>query len=300
MARLSVLLPILLSIAAFILSLLVLLAGKSESFLPNVYLLRLDTSQIQPANLDLDAITDDILPDGIDLPVSLEDIPDNIVNSLAQTTAKRLGLADFYTSHIMNYCSGVYTDAGDSDPNTNETHTTYCSPVDGLHAFNPIEIFERELVPGVTIQDLGIPQQVIDGVETLAAAYKAMFITLVVGVALSGLSLIFAILIGWKESRLIAFIATIVALLATLSLAAAAAIATAISVKLKDVVNDEAGSRINIWAENDGGKLMGMAWAAVASMLVVTVYWLVGCCCGPRSKRHDRRMREKEMVMNRA
>lgn len=194
----------------------------------------------------------------------------------------------------------MYTDAGDSDPNTNDTRTTKCSDVDGLKPFNPIEIFERELVPGVSVSDLGIPQEVTDNVETLAAAYKALFLTLVIGIALAGLSLVFALVVGWKESRLIAFLAAIVALLAFLSLGASAAIATVIATMLVDIVNKEAGPRINIWAENDGGKYMGMAWAGVASILVVTIYWLAGCCCGPRSNRHDRRAREKEMALNRA
>lgn len=286
--RISVIIPILLTVVAFICSLLVLIAGRDTDFLTHIYLLRLDTSQIKPSGLDVD-IGDLASRFGFDLPDNFENfnLPDSLVDTFAQTTAKKLGLRDFYTSHVMNYCEGFITDKGDNDPLTNDTVTTYCSPVDGLYAFNPVDIFETELLPGITPSDIGIPSQVEDGARTLAVAYKVMFITYAIGVAIAGLSLLLAITIGWRESRGLALALAIIATLGLLCLIVASGIATAIAIKLRNILNDWLIDSVNVRASNDGGYFLGMTWAAVAAMFFVVVYWSWGCCCarGSRSRR---------------
>lgn len=266
--------------------------------------MQLDTSEIQPSglNLDLESITSslpipvDKIPPGI-----IDAIPDELIDELAQTAAKQLGLKDYYDSHIMNYCSGVIVLTGESDDGTDEVgkekQTTYCSPVDGLYAFNPVDIFQTELIAGVTVNDLGIPSQVEDGAEALAIAYKVMFITYVVGVALSGLCVVLSLTVGWMETRAVAAIVGILSILAALSLAIGAAIATAIAIKLRDVFNDNMGDRLNVWAEHDGGKFMGLSWAAVFSMVVAMFYWAFGCCCGAGRRRRERREARKQEQM---
>ena len=139
MARFSVIIPILLSAAAFVMSLMVLLAGKDPNFLPSVYLFRvglsfssfhdhvphsyprrskdssqltlkhaqLNTSNIKPSGLNLDyssIISSFPIPTN-DIPTSIIDqVPSSVIDELAQTAAKKLGLKDYYYSHIMNYC----------------------------------------------------------------------------------------------------------------------------------------------------------------------------------------------------
>lgn len=309
MVRFSVIIPVLLSTAAFVMSVMVLLAGKSTDFLPNVYLLRLDTSNIKPSglNLDLNSIVSS-LPIPVDeIPQSIIDsVPDSILDELAQTAAKQLGLKDFYDSHIMNYCSGVVVLTGDPDgsgpqPATgNETQTTYCSPIHGLYAFNPVDIFKTELIDGVTINDLGIPSDVENGAKALALAYKVMFICYTTGVALSGLCILLGLTIGWMESRAVAAIVGMLSILAALALGIGAGIATAISIKLKDVFNQYMGERVNVWANNDGGKFMGLSWAAVFAMVLAMIYWAFGCCCGGSAgarRRERREQRKQEQMM---
>jgi len=276
-------------------SLMVLLAGKDTDFLPNTYILRLDTSDIKPSNLnlDLDSLVSSLPFSPEDLPEGYtDDLPDDVIDELAQTAAKLLGLKDFYDSHIMNYCSGVETTDGDSE-------ITYCSPVHGLYAFDPVAILETELIAGVSITDLGIPSQVEDGAKALAVAYKAMFICYVVGIALSGLCVLLSLTIGWLESRAVAGIAGILSILAALALGVGAAIATAIAVILKDVINKNMGDRLNVWAKNDGGKFMGLSWAAVFAMFVAMIYWGIGCCCCSGSAaRRRKEKREQEQMMS--
>ncbi|KAF8460527.1 actin cortical patch SUR7/pH-response regulator pali [Kalaharituber pfeilii] len=281
MVRISVVIPILLSAAAFICALLALLSGKDTNTLTNVYILR-----VRLPNNFVDEIPDELL----------DNIPDSLLDSLAQTAAKELGLRDFYTSHVMNYCSGFTVLTGDPDgdgpqPATgNRSETTFCSPIEGLYAFNPVDIFRTELIPGVTVSDLGIPEDVETGARALAAAYKAMFITFLIGIILAGLSVIFGLLIGWNDSRGIAAGMGFLALIATLALAIASAIGTALAVKLRDILNDHMEA-INVRAEHDGGKFMGLSWASVAAMLLALIYWCFGCCFGGSAKRRRQERR---------
>lgn len=309
MVRFSAIIAVLLSAAAFVMALLVLLAGKDTNFLTDVYLLRLDTSNIKPSglNLDLSSIISSLPIPVNDIPKSIIDqVPNSLIDELAQTAAKELGLKDYYDSHIMNYCSGVVVLTGDPDgsgpqPATgNDTITTYCSPVNGLYAFNPVDIFKTELIDNVTINDLGIPSNVETGARALAVAYKVMFICYTIGVALSGLCVLLGLTVGWMETRAVAAILGILSVLAALALGIGAGIATAISVKLKDVINQYMGPKVNVWANNDGGKFMGLSWAAVFAMVLAMFYWAFGCCFGGSTgvrRRERREQRKQEQMM---
>lgn len=67
------------------------------------------------------------------IPVS---VPDSIlINSIAQT----LGLHDFYTVGLWNYCEGY-----------NGQGTTECSPTQTMYWFNPVEILQSQLLSGAT------------------------------------------------------------------------------------------------------------------------------------------------------
>lgn len=303
MVRFSVIIPVLLSAAAFVMSLLVLLAGKDPSFLPSVYLFRLDTSNIKPSGLNLNysSIISSLPIPSSDIPKSIIDqVPSSLIDELAQTAAKQLGLKDYYYSHIMNYCSGVVVLTGDPDgsgpkPATgNGTKVTYCSPIHGLYAFNPVDIFKTELISNYTISDLGIPTDVEDGAKALAVAYKAMFICYIIGVALSGFCVLLGLTVGWMETRAVAAIVGLLSIITALALAVGAGIATAISIKLKNVFNQYMGSKVNVWADNDGGRFMGLSWAAVLAMVLAMIYWTFGCCCGGSAGRRRRERREQK------
>lgn len=196
----------------------------------------------------------------------------------------------------MNYCSGVMIETG--NPPVNSTQTTYCSPVVGLYAFDPVDIFQTQLIPGYTINSLGIPDQVRTGAHALAVAYKVMFICTVIGVALSGFCVLLGLLVGWMESRGIAAFIGLISTLAVIALAGGAAVATAIAVKLKDVINQYMGASLNVWANNDGGKLIGLAWASVFAMFLTMIYWTSACCCGRGASRRRQRREQRKQEMS--
>ena len=60
-------------------------------------------------------------------------------NILVNSIARSIGLHDFYTVGLWNYCEGYF-----------DTGVTYCSKPQTLFAFNPLEIIMNELLSGST------------------------------------------------------------------------------------------------------------------------------------------------------
>ena len=197
----------------------------------------------------------------------------------------------------MNYCSGVAIltedDGNANTPRGTQLQTTYCSPIDGLYAFDPVAIFQTQLIAEYTINDIGIPAEVKKGAEALALAYNVMFLAYTIGIGVSGLCLVLSLTVGWMESRVVAWVLGILSLMGAVSLAVGAGIATAIAITLRDVFNQHMGEKVNVWAKHDGGLFMGLSWAAATTMVVAWVYWMIGCC-GRGSEERARRREEKK------
>lgn len=84
-----------------------------EPVLTSIWFIRLDLSSIVPASV----------PDAV------------LLNTIAQT----LGLHDFYTVGLWNFCEGYLYDG-----------VTHCSDPQALYWFNPVEILLNELLAGAT------------------------------------------------------------------------------------------------------------------------------------------------------
>lgn len=87
------------------------------STLNKIYFLKLDISNIIPVSV----------PNAV------------LINSIAQS----LGLHDFYTVGLWNYCQGY-----------NGQGTTSCSNTETLYWFNPVEIIQSQLLAGATSEFL--------------------------------------------------------------------------------------------------------------------------------------------------
>ena len=97
----------------------------------------------------------------------------------------------------MNYCEG------DRDSDNNEKIKN-CTRQRGMFTFDPVNVFEEELLQGVTLGDLGVNTQDLDSaVHVLNVAYRTMFVTYCIGIAAAAISMILGSL-GFFESRLIA------------------------------------------------------------------------------------------------
>jgi len=113
------------------------------------------------------------------------------INHAITDFARSLGIHDFYSAHLLNYCEGYYTPTAvansTSHPNKN---VTKCSNHTALFHFDPTTIVQNELKTGVSLQDLHWPSAIQDGMRALEAASKVMVVLYYVGIAVTGLAVI--------------------------------------------------------------------------------------------------------------
>lgn len=298
MFRCTAIFPVLLSLAAFVLSVLVLLAGGNRGFLPDVYVIKIDTSQIGTnSNITQLLVAAGINPNDTGI-AALDSILANLseqeVGQLLNTAAHELGLHDFYTAHTLTWCEGTLL-SPDANANTTSTpatanatagaieKVTSCSAPTFPFAFDPVRILETELLKGLTLAQVGFPTAEVDNVtRALQMAYKAMSICYLVGAILAGLAVLTG-LCGFAASRPVEMLNQLLGMLSFLALGVASGIATAIAIKARDVFNQKAAA-VNVSAEAST-KFLAMTWAATAAMLVVVLLWCCVCCCGSHSRR---------------
>ncbi|KAI5810529.1 actin cortical patch SUR7/pH-response regulator pali [Pyronema omphalodes] len=295
MIRLAAIFPIALSIAAFILSLLTLLSGKDPKFLTDVFILRVNTTQIG-TNVDIPSLlsTAGINPGNSAVDAVLSRLPSGEIGNILNTAARNLGLHDYYSAYPSTYCRG--SSIQDNNSHSTRELITNCTTPQFPFEFDPVAILESDLLKGVTLEQLNFPTQDVNRVvNALKTAYKVMNILYLVGVILAGVSILTG-LAGFMASRLLEFLNQLVAFLALLALGVASAIATVFATRVRDIFNQKA-AQINVSADRSG-KFLGMTWAAVACLLLVVMSWCVVCCCGRHRGRgkegvyEEREMRE--------
>ncbi|CUS11597.1 unnamed protein product [Tuber aestivum] len=290
--RFSAIVPIALSIAAFILALLVLFAGRDNGFLGDTYITKLalhllptrtcihERHQIDTSNLGGEGTSLNSSSTGIS---ALDNILNSASRDIINSTASRLGLHDFYKVFVMNYCEG------ERDSNENEK-TTNCTKQKGMFTFDPVGVFEEELLQGVTLQDLGVDTQDLDtAVNVLKVAYRTMFVTYCIGIATAGVAIILGFL-GFYESRLSACANWLFAVISFLFLGVASGIGTTVGVKIRDAINREMGEiGVRAYISN---RYLGMTWAAVICMLIVTFFWCGACFSRRKYRNHSKDLNE--------
>ena len=135
------------------------------------------------------------------------------INGAVNDIAKVIGIHDFYSAHILDYCevhlrrSPLYTTPGLTSfqgfyiPTAvaNETihptkNLTRCSNHTALFHFDPTAILQSELRSGVSLSDLNWPSSIQKAINTVAIASKVMFVLYCVGAAFAGLAIIGAII----------------------------------------------------------------------------------------------------------
>jgi hypothetical protein len=210
------------------------------------------------------------------------------LNNFASSLAKDLGLKDFYSAHLMDYCSGSYTPG--PVPNATlkkssiDRNVTFCSNRTAMFTFDPTTALQQSLNASgsvITLSQLDWPKEIEDGIKTLRTAWKAAFILYCMGIGFIFLTLIASALWIGNVSRGTAALVIALASLAWICLGIASAIMTAVAVKGHDII-DKYGKVIGVSADRGNG-FLGMTWAATGCMVVAA---LVGCAgCFIRSKR---------------
>jgi len=280
--RLTSLLTLACAIAAFVLSLLCLLAGDKRSFLQNTDLLTLNISQIGHGSLFDTSDGDGGLLSTLGNDIQ-QDI-NNIIDDVTTDIASLLGLPDFFAVHVSDFCSGEYSN---STAKHTKKNVTECSKSTLSFHFQPTQYVQQHLPDGITLDDIHWPSAVTDAERTLKVVSRVMIIFYIVGIVFSGLAIITALLGLFTDGRLSAFVNWLVDVLAFLTLGVASAVATAVIVIAVNRINkytDEVGIHAN-----KGGRFLGMTWAATAVMLLASLVSIVQCCVGRRKpKRYEK------------
>ncbi|KAL5116280.1 hypothetical protein ACEQ8H_005838 [Pleosporales sp. CAS-2024a] len=287
--RPTALIPVLCCIAALVLSFLCLFAGHKASYMEHYHLLTLNTSLLGETLLNDTRSTNT----GNTITNLLNSIPNAIegaINDQIGEITARIGIEDFYSMHMLDYCYGQYVpgEVANATLKQSEIHknVTGCSASKAMYKFDPTQIVQDALnkTTGnrVTLDDLRWPDDIRTGTRALNALMAAMFVLYVVAICFIFVALAAAILAVLASGRLSACVNFLVATLALLAIGLASALVTAVMVRATDLIN-KYGNRIGIVATR-GGKFLALTWAATALMLIVVLLWIVEFCIGRRRR----------------
>lgn len=214
------------------------------------------------------------------------------INSDVASIAKELGLHDFYSAHILDYCEGYYTPGPVPNATLSKSkihnNVTSCSNKTAMYNFNPQNTLQKELNnsghSNIDLNDLDWPSDINKGLHALKIAQEAMFVLYCIGIGFIAVALLLGLLALFFDGRLSAFINVLVDWLAFLAIGLASAIATAIIDKSAHTIN-KYGNDVGI-AANKGTKFLILTWVATAVMLVASFVWCFDCIVG--RKQHKR------------
>lgn len=311
--RLLPIVPFVLALVAFILGFLCIFAGNKTDFMQDYAVLTLNISRIgqdlSVSNLfDRRQFLDSLSDLGDDIKDSASEVTDDVqeaiegkvgnitdtvkgevqelANDAAASIASGLGLRDFYTVHIMNYCQGYYTPG----PVKNETvddiskNVTSCKDPSAMFAFDPTEALVANLnETGQLSEDranqilsaINWPESLEDGLDDLKAVFKAQFVLYCIAIGFTFFTMLSCVFWFLKDGRLGPLTNIIFATLAFLFMGIASAIGTAIAVKGANTIN-KYGNRIGIEGQRGNG-FLGLTWAATGCLFVAAIAGCLGC-----------------------
>ncbi|KAI5359779.1 hypothetical protein Slin14017_G093400 [Septoria linicola] len=219
--------------------------------LNKIYFIKLDISDIIPVSV----------PNAV------------LINSIAQS----VGLHDFYTVGLWNYCEGY-----------NGQGTTSCSTPQTLYWLNPIEIIQSQLLAGATI---ALPAEINNILDLIRLVSNWMF-----GLFLTGICLDFIVMFLLPLSvftRWLSLPLSIITFLAALLTTAASIIATVMFIIMQNVITG--ATELNIRA-SIGTQMFVFMWIAAGASVIAFIIQMGMCCCcaSRRDVRSGRRTGSKK------
>lgn len=154
-----------------------------------------------------------------------------------------------------------------------------------MYAFDPVQIFQDELLQG---QSVTVPQSVQDDLGKVRTASRWMFALYMVAVILLAIT----VLVGLTTlcTRVGSVITTIVSFLGLLFVTAASLVAQIMFVIYRNAINNTI-TQLNVSADL-GTTMFAFSWTAVAAALIAFIGFTFGICCGTGEHRRGWR-REK-------
>nr|OQO31186.1 hypothetical protein B0A51_01565 [Rachicladosporium sp. CCFEE 5018] len=286
--RFLAILPVLLSTAALILTTLCLFAGSRPGFMEDYALVTLNTSRI--GQNVLNTTSSESSNPFISFIDNVTNSIESEINEGLNSFAKGLGLHDFYSAHILDFCEGFYTPTDMPNATVSKSdikkNVTDCSNRTAMYHFDPQQTLQLELNnsgnSNINLTDLNWPDEIDAGLKALRIASQAMFVLYCIAIAFAGVAFLAALASNFFTGRISSFINVLIDLLAFLAIGIASAIATAIAVKAADVINHY-GNEIGVSAQK-GGKFLVLTWVATGVMFVASLVWCFDCIAGRKDK----------------
>lgn len=257
----------LLTLASLVCTVLIMVGGtnKGNTWISDIYFFRVDTRLITT----VDSI--DVLPGTT--------LDDNLLKT-GFKGGEALGLEDFYTAHLWNYCSGSITVDGSKET----WKVTDCSKPKTTFHFDIYEIFKLDSdangKDGLTEDDIPDSVTKVDkAIKVVSNVMVAMFCCGLVG-------LVVTFVVGWFGllSRWGSCVTTIFADVAFFFILAASIIATALYATLKEGFNK--GLKDFGAVANLNNKTLIIMWLGVGFAFGASLFWMFStCCCSGRSRK---------------
>ncbi|OAQ63135.1 SUR7 protein [Pochonia chlamydosporia 170] len=285
--RFLILLPVILAVVSFVLSMLALFAGHKQGFMEDYAVVRLNTSMVGH-NL-LDKVSDNKGGDKSDKKGGLlgdikgwlddkkgdaKDKINDVTGKIADKLAKKIGVREWYSLHIMDSCEGYFApNATALNAGLNITNCTSSSPA---HRLNLTDILDKELKVGpakLNLADINWPDSIQDALDVLNDALLGLFIMYTLGVGFSGLSALGGVASFLKpDARMLNLVNMSIAVLGFLCVLIGSIIVTVATNKGVSKVND-VGEKAGLSASR-GEKFYILSWIATGFMGIVTLFWL--------------------------
>ncbi|KAG6360873.1 hypothetical protein INS49_011940 [Diaporthe citri] len=201
----------------------------------------------------------------------------DIQNNLADELAKKLGIKEFYSIHLVDLCQG------DFSPKATDPEATFdvkeCTEAFNYKLLNITALLDKQLSVGplkLNIADLGLTDDIqdkLDDVPKIIQSIVAMYIIAAIFIILALFGSCGAIaLIPNSAGRNIVMGNLGLAGVAVFFLLIGNLITTIGSGVVVDKVTD-LGDKFGLSAVR-GGKFMALSWGAFAVMLLVVFYWV--------------------------
>lgn len=215
------------------------------------------------------------------------------INEDLSSLAKDLGLHDWYSAHILDYCEGYYTPAAVANATLSKhdihKNITSCSNRTAFFTFNPTNVLQHELNQsgvGVNLTSLDWPDGINDAIKTLRVAQKAAFILYCIAAGTLLIAALSALAGVFFSGRLSASINILICCLAFLAILIASAISTAVAVKAAHAINKH-GKIVGVSASK-GGRFMALTWVATGLAFLNILVWMFECVVGRRQRRSSK------------
>lgn len=124
----------------------------------------------------------------------------------------------------------------------------------------------------VTLQDLGYPDEIQDGINAINGLLGATFVLYCLGIALAGVLILLSFGAIFTHRSGLPVFNLVLAFLAFLAFGIGSAILTAFMVKASSLINEH-GNDIGLYARK-GNKFLALTWAATGAMLLAFLAWI--------------------------